>query len=148
MGTSAYCAPTTSFDRSFISLWDELVPKLRSLIRQIVYSFHVQSWRGQEDDIVEDILQETARRLIERQQKADLGEASPIQMFERMATTIAYNYCQDMRRKECRLLRLPEDTRLPKVLDIISDRDVVDLLEEATEYLYQEGLFALLAHEI
>jgi DNA-directed RNA polymerase specialized sigma24 family protein len=141
--------PTESpSDVGFDITWNELCPKLRLLVRRFVYSFHVQSWRGQEDDIIEDILQETARRIIERQQKAENGEASPIQMFERMAIAIAGNYCKDMRRRDCRLVRLPEGARSPKVLEIISERDVVDLSEEATEHLYQERLFGLLAREI
>ena len=133
---------------SFITNWDELYPKLRSLIRHLVYSLHVQSWHGQEDDIVEDILQETARRLIERQQKAEDEEAAPIQMFESMAIATASNYCKDMRRKDSRLVRLPEGACSLDVQDITSERGIVDLSEEATERLYQEGLFELLACEI
>lgn len=135
-------------DVRFDIAWNELCPRLRSLVRRFVYSFHVQSWCGQEDDIIEDILQETARRIIERQQKAEHGEAPPIQKFERMAIATASNYCKDMRRRDYRLVRLPEGAYSPDVLDIISERDVVDLSEEATERLYQEGLFALLAREI
>jgi DNA-directed RNA polymerase specialized sigma24 family protein len=135
-------------DVGFDIAWNELCPRLRTLVRRFVYSFHVQSWRGQEDDIIEDILQETARRIIERQQKAENGEASPIQMFERMAIVIASNYCKDMRRRDCRLVRLPESPYLPDVLNIISEKDIVDLSEEATENLYQERLFGLLAREI
>lgn len=135
-------------DANFGTAWTKLYPTLRLLVRRLVYSFHIQSWRGQEDDIVEDILQETARRLIEYQKKAEYGEAAPIQMLERMAVVTAYNYCKDMRRRDWRLVRLPEGAHSPDVLDIISERDVVDLSEEATECLYQEGLFALLAREI
>ena len=135
-------------DANFGTAWTKLYPSLSLVVRRLVYSFHVQSWRGQEDDIVEDILQETARRLIERQTKVEYGEAAPIQMLERMAIITAYNYCKDMRRRDRRLVRLPGGTYSPDVLDIISERDVVDLSEEATESLYQEGLFALLAREI
>ncbi len=130
-------------DANFGTAWTKLYPTLRLLVRRLVYSFHIQSWRGQEDDIVEDILQETARRLIEYQKKAEYGEAAPIQMLERMAVVTAYNYCKDMRRRDWRLGRLPEGAHSPDVLDIISERDVVDLSEEATECLYQEGLFTL-----
>lgn len=135
-------------DANFGTAWTKLYPALHLLVRRLVYSFHVQAWRGQEDDIVEDILQETARRLIERQQKVEYGEAAPIQMLERMAIVTAYNYCKDMRRRDRRLVPLPEGAYSPDVLDIISGKDVVDLSEEATESLYQEGLFAMLAREI
>jgi DNA-directed RNA polymerase specialized sigma24 family protein len=132
----------------FVTSWNELYPKLRSLVRHLVYSFHVQSWRGQEDDIVDDILQETALRIIERQQKVGHGEAPPIQMFKPMALATASNYCKDMRRRDCRLISLPEGACSADVLNIASERDIVDLSEEVTECLYHEGLFELLACEI
>src|SRR5260370_35556835 len=135
-------------DRKLGAGWPKLYPTLRLLGRRLVYSFHIQYWRGQEDDIVEDILQETARRLIEYQKKAEYGEAAPIQMLERMAVVTAYNYCKDMRRRDWRLVRLPEGAHSPNVLDIISARDVLDLSGQGTDRLNQEGLFALLAREI
>jgi len=108
----------------------------------------VWSWHGQEDDIIEDILQETARRLIERRLKVDLGEAAPIQMLERMAIATAYNYCQDMRRRDCRLIRLIPGAYLPEVHDILNESKEMDLSASATECVYQESLFTLLAQEI
>jgi DNA-directed RNA polymerase specialized sigma24 family protein len=144
---SKYTAASPT-DASFDTAWNALYPALQSFVRSLVHSFHVQSWRGQEDDIVDDILQETARRLIERQQKAEHREAAPIQMFERMALVIASNYCKDMRRRDRRLVRLPEDASSPDVLDMITEKNDMDLSEEATEGLYQEELFTLLAHEI
>ncbi len=131
-------------DANFGAAWTKLYPVLRLLVRRLVYSFHVQAWRGQEDDIVEDILQETARRLIERQKKAEYGEAAPIQMLERMALVTAYNYCKDMRRKDYRLFRSSERGN-PL---IVGDREVIDLLEEATESIYQDMLFTQLAREV
>src|SRR5260370_39516069 len=85
-------------DANFGTAWPKLYPTLRLLVRRLVYSFHIQSWRGQEDDIVEDILQETARRLIEYQKKAEYGEAPPIQMLQRMRVVTPSNYGKDMRR--------------------------------------------------
>ena len=144
---SKYSA-SSPLDASFDTLWNALYPKLQSLVRHLVYSLRVQSWHGQEDDMVEDILQETARRLLERQRKAEHGEAPPIQMFERMAIVTASNYCKDMRRKDCRLVRLPGGPYSSDVLSIVSEKDIVDLSEEATEHLYLEALFALLVREI
>lgn len=145
---SKYSATSSPLDAGFDTIWNALYPTLQSFVRSLVHSFHVQSWRGQEDDIVDDILQETARRIIERQQKAEHGGAPPIQMFERMAIVTASNYCKDLRRRDCRLIRIPEGAYAPNVLDIISEREVVDLSEEATERLYQEEIFALLAQEV
>ncbi len=41
-------------DENFGTAWTKLYPLLRLLVRRLVHSFHVQSWRGQEDDIVKE----------------------------------------------------------------------------------------------
>src|SRR6266566_2037796 len=64
--------------------WKDLYPVLRSLARYLVYSAHVLSWRGQEEDIIEDVVQETARRLLQRAQKAERGEATSIESLPQM----------------------------------------------------------------
>jgi DNA-directed RNA polymerase specialized sigma24 family protein len=148
MTTYAKNVAVSPSDIGFGTLWNALYPTLHSFVKVLVHSFHVQSWRGQEDDIVQDIIQETARRLIERQRKVERGEAPPIQMFERMALVTASNYCKDMRRRDCRLVRLPEDACSPDVLDIITEKNDVNISDEATEGIYNEELFALLAREI
>lgn len=148
MVTSSKYSNASPSDTSFEATWRELCPRLWLLTRRLVYSFRVPSWHGQEDDVVEDIVQETARRIIERAQKAEDGEAPPIQMFERIAIATACNYCKDIRRRDCRLIRLTEDTYSPDIRDLMSDRDDKDLSEEAIESLYQEALFRLLAQEI
>src|SRR5947209_12441629 len=59
-------------------IWDTLYPSLQSLARYLVYALRIPVWRGQEEDMIEDIVQETARRLLERVRKAECGEAEPI----------------------------------------------------------------------
>jgi len=137
-------SPETGFDNA----WNELYPQLRARIRHLVYSFHVPLWSGQEDDLVEDILQETARRLIERFQKAQRGEAAPVRTLESMAITIAYNYCRDLRRRDYRLLRLPASAYPPEVPAVKPTQETINLSEVVTEHVYQETLFTQLAHEI
>ncbi len=122
-------SPETGFD----SAWNELYPRLRALIRRLVYSFHVPLWSGQEDDLVEDILQETARRLIERFQKAQLGEAAPVRTLESMAITIAYNYCRDLRRRDYRLTRLPARSCSLELPTVKSTQETINLSEAVTE---------------
>src|SRR5437588_5178662 len=89
--------------------WGDLYTTLRPLARYLVYSFPVPSWRGQEEDVIEDIVQETARRIIERAQKAERGEAEPIRSLHQMVTVVAQNYCKDLRRRERRLVRIGQD---------------------------------------
>src|SRR5712691_2203445 len=138
--------PLPKMDNEMV--WRELYPSLRLLTRRLVYAFRVPSWRGQEDDIAEDIVQEAARRIIERSQKAGRGEATPIHAFEHMVVVTAYNYCKDMRRRDRRLIHLVVGDYALEGRDIVNDRDEPDLSEAATEHVYQEALFTLLAREI
>src|SRR5436190_5659618 len=86
--------------------WVELYPDLQSLAQYLIHKYPLPCWHGQEDDMAEDIVQETVRRVIERAQKAERGEASPIQSLKKMATTIAYNYYRNLKRHDYRLSRL------------------------------------------
>ncbi|MBV9228252.1 MAG: hypothetical protein JOZ18_02975 [Chloroflexi bacterium] len=130
------------------SKWQNLYPALRSLIRRQVYASRIPSWHGQEDDIVEDILQESARRIIEYAQKAEKGEALPIYLFEHMVMVIASNYCKDMRRRDRRFIRLVADPSIVVGGGAMMNLNPAHFSETAIERAYQEELFILLAHEI
>ncbi len=95
---------TESLDLTSETTWINLIPLLGSLARSLVYSYQVPSWQGQEEDLAEDIVQETARRMIERARKAERGEAEPVRS-RKMITMTAQNYCKDLRRRDRRLLR-------------------------------------------
>jgi DNA-directed RNA polymerase specialized sigma24 family protein len=126
--------------------WRELYPLLRSLANHFVYSFKVSSWYGQEKDIIEDVVQETAIRVLERVQKAERGEATPIHCLEHMIWTIVRNYCLDIRRHDRRLFHTLTDDYLSEGYIVLDDQ--VNLTDEATENAYREDLFILLAYEI
>src|SRR5437870_997787 len=78
MFTNSVPSCSDSLDLDSEVIWGDLYSALRPLSRYLVYSFHVPSWRGQEEDVIEDIVQETLRRLIERARKAERGDADPI----------------------------------------------------------------------
>lgn len=86
--------------------WIDLIPSLVLTARSLAYSYasQVSSWQGQEEELAQDIVQETARRMIERARKAERGEAEPVHSRQ-MITTTAQNYCKDLRRHDQRLLR-------------------------------------------
>ncbi len=128
------------------SNWRTYYPLLQSTARYLVYSYHVPSWRGQEDDIVQDIVQETARRMIERSQKAERGEVAPIYSFKQMMTVTAQNYCKDLRRHDLRLLRVPSDSGSLDFQAMVPDQ--THPLDAVTESVYREQFFTLIAHEI
>src|SRR6266481_2113136 len=106
METSSLASDSEEFDLDSNNTWEKLFPLLESLARYFVYSSNIPSWRGQEKDVIEDIVQETARRIIERSQKAARGEMPPIQSVRSMLFTVARNYCIDLCRRDRRLMRI------------------------------------------
>src|SRR2546421_10151322 len=88
-----------TFLSCFDAAWSAFSPTLSTMVTRLVYASRVPTWYGQKDEIVADIVQEAARRLLERLRKAEHGEADAIQCFERMAVATAFNYCRDLRRR-------------------------------------------------
>ena len=126
--------------------WSRLYTFLREYIPRIVYAFHFALWRGQEEDVIEDVIQETMRRVTERVQRVQRGDAEPIRSLEHISVVIAANYCRDIIRRDHRLIHMNEYESLP-----ISKRatsETQDGLDIATEMVYQHELFSLLADEI
>ncbi len=126
--------------------WVELYPRLQALARKLVYNYRIPCWRGQEQDVAEDVTQETAKRLVERLQKTARGEAAPIDTPEQLMATIAHNYVIDLVRREQRLVHLPADELVYALKHTSSD--CVQMDEQATENIYDEWLFLQLAYEI
>src|SRR6266536_3782887 len=127
--------------------WNSYYPILKSFVWRLVLSYSVARWKGQEDDIVDDIMQETAYRIIERNRKAQRGDATPIYVLEHMATTIAINHCKDIRRRDRRLIHIFADC--PVGADAVEpDYENVNISEIATEGAYRQALFLALAQEI
>jgi DNA-directed RNA polymerase specialized sigma24 family protein len=124
--------------------WQDLYAALQPLATRIVYAFHVPAWRGQENDIAADIVQETIRKLIERAQKAERSKAPPIYALRPMLRVIAYNYGKDLRRQDQRLSRIAEgDDAVEQPLDETESTE-----ERAIENAYREVLFTSIAMEI
>ncbi len=127
-------------------IWQQLIPTLGSFARSLVYSYRVPSWRGQEEDIIEDIVQETVRRIIERTQKARRGEADPIHSIQHMTTIIAQNYCRDLRRRDRRLVPMQPGEYVWDVRERTGDRPpIFDAICEGVDH---ELLLAQIAREI
>ena len=125
-------------------VWDELYPVLLGVVRNLVFSFKVAAWRGQEEDIAEDVVQEAAQRMIERLQQAQRGEKPPVQSARAMIFTIARNHCHDLRRHDLRIERTPLEALGPTSREGAS----ATLTDIAVENAFQEGLFLIVAQEI
>jgi len=140
------CIEADADDISSDALWRALYPQVRSLARYLVNTFPLPCWRGQEDDIAEDIVQEAMRRVIEHSRKAERGEATPIHSLKQLVTTVAYNYCRDLRRHDRRVSRLEPCYYQQHAL--LEEDSSAYLLDSVTEQVDQEQLFDLLAGEI
>jgi DNA-directed RNA polymerase specialized sigma24 family protein len=145
MVTSPLISDVEEFDPTSESTWRKLYSILESLVPYFIYSSNIVSWQGQEKDILEDILQETMRRIIEHSQKATRGEALPIQSLKNMGITVAHNYCKDLARRDRRLLRIDPVTTFQVDLN---QRNQVNPEEAGVENVYQGTLFKLVAREV
>lgn len=123
--------------------WAELYILLRPLVKHWVYSSGVTSWRGQEDDVSEDIVQEAIYRLLKYALNADKGEAAPVEIPEHMVTVIARNCYIDKWRKDGRLVRYDTDER--SSLEHLVRKRVFDPSEVAFDCVYHAWLFLKLA---
>ncbi|WP_376794679.1 RNA polymerase sigma factor [Thermogemmatispora sp.] len=123
--------------------WEAIYARLRCLVRRLVARYSVAAWRGQEEDLVDDIVQESVRRFIERQPRVERGEVEPARSPEQMLFTIAYNCCRDLYRRERRLIHTGGE-RLP----VCRGSEERGLAEQALEGIYQQELFAIIAREV
>ena len=146
MSTVLHNPTSSTCDLRDEQTWVNLMNVLRVRARSFVYSAHVACWRGQEKDIVEDVVQETTRRVFERYQRAERGEALPIYALEHMAVRIASNYLIDLLRRDSRLQRVPSDCGYPE--GACSPDDRLNSFEIAVEHVIQEELFVRVAHAI
>jgi DNA-directed RNA polymerase specialized sigma24 family protein len=126
--------------------WQKLYSLLRPLVKRWVYSSGVSSWKGQEDDVVDDIVQEAITRLFQYTQRAERGEVVPIETIEHMIKVVALNYCRDLKRRERRLLRSSADELLYG--EHIDSTHAVDPAEIAIDEVFQEWLFERVSVEI
>ncbi len=146
MNTSVQVYETSTYDLSSEINWTEYYPRLLAVARRLVYMYRIPAWYGQEENLAEDVTQETVRRMLERIQKAYRKEAPPINSPEHMAAIIARNYVLDLRRHDYRMVRLSADN---DTYDIGIDTNELESMSEiVTEHVYHEWLFLQVALEI
>src|SRR5205814_859916 len=111
-----------------------------------IYSSHVDSWQGQENDLVEDAVQEGIFRTFKYARQADNGEVPPITCLKRMSIVIAHNYCRDLRRRDQRLLHISTyDCSYGEDVDRYQFDDPSEI---ASDELYREWLFVKISQDI
>jgi DNA-directed RNA polymerase specialized sigma24 family protein len=112
-------------------LWEKIIYDLHPYILRCVYTMRVASWRGQEEDLAEDIVQLTLERVFIRQKKSAAGEAPPIEALLPFCKRTARNLCLDLKRKDERLVRLHTDSAERNLEAFLSEGydPIEDLLE-------------------
>lgn len=125
--------------------WNQLYPALKTLVRPLVYTHMIPVWRGQEDEIVDDIVQETVMRLWKYLRQVEAGQRSPIHSLSRFCYTIALNYCIDLQRKDRHNMHPPslEDGYNLIISDELHSYRSVENI--AIDLLLTEDLFVLAA---
>jgi DNA-directed RNA polymerase specialized sigma24 family protein len=134
-------------DTSSEAIWKSLYQKLHPYVRKFVYSRRFSLSKGQENDVIEDLLQEAVIRVFKYARRASEGLVAPIDSLERFGYIIALNVCRDWWRKE-RRMRLYQslDDGVPE--DALSRAWVLNPEEVALNLVYQEGIFMKAARDI
>ncbi|MBO0796712.1 MAG: hypothetical protein J2P36_38005, partial [Ktedonobacteraceae bacterium] len=131
-----------AYNEEFERMWSGCYPGLLAFTRRLVYALRAPMWLGQEEDVAVDIVQETARRMLEYTLKTQRGEAGPVRSFESMVVVIARNYCKDLLRRDRRLQRFGSEWQES------SGEQGVDLAEVATDLAHNEALYKVVARKV
>ncbi|GAC1566325.1 MAG: hypothetical protein NVS3B14_07700 [Ktedonobacteraceae bacterium] len=136
--------PAFVYDDDFS--WSTLILWLAPQVRGWVYTSNLPCWKGEEEAIVEEIVNETVTRILEHIKKVSSHNAKPIASMYGFARQTARHYFIDLLRKDRKSLRLSQLTNNneePAIRLFLTD------IEEAVlNAVCYEQLFKLLAQEI
>ena len=120
--------------------WDTLYHFLGTRVRYWVRSSHVSFWRGQEEDIVADIVQEAVTSTFMYTSTYSSwpkeGEAVPCDSLKQLGAAIAYKQYQDWRRQDSRFVYTRPRRFSPQGYVVIYEQ--VDPLEIVVDSVVQE----------
>src|SRR5215467_8474125 len=139
MDTYLQLPGSTTDDLSSDAFWINLYSFLRLYVRHLVYTSGMSTWHGQEDDIVDDIVQETTVRVLKCIRRAESGAGIPVASPEGLSIVIARNYYEDLRRRDRRLVRIAGDDDSPGVHLVLHNQ--LDPSELALNNMFLEWLY-------
>lgn len=122
--------------------WERCYQQLYKQVRRLVNQMKLPRWQGEEEDVIWDVVQDSVRKILEYTRRAEQGEEKPVQELDSLLYVTALNCLRDRRRREKRLY--PETAYAPSG----SADTRLHLSDVATENVYQERLFYLLAQKI
>lgn len=133
-------------DLSSNALWEKQYYLLRPFVRKFVYNHKFSAIEGQEDDIVEDLLQDAVLHIFKHLKRAAEGQVAPINSIESFGYITAMNVCRDWWRKERHRLRQSVDGGISE--DALSREQVIDPAEEALNLVYEEWVLKKVVKEV
>jgi DNA-directed RNA polymerase specialized sigma24 family protein len=128
------------------ALWINLYSFLGPFVKRLVYSSGISSWRGQEEDLVEDIVQETIVRVFKCIRRIEIGEGTTIISPKGLSIVIARNYYEDLRRRDKHLSRIADDHCSQGSHVVLQDH--FDPLELALNNMFLEWLYVKFSLEV
>lgn len=126
------------------AIWYSLYQMLRKPVRHWVYTHKVPSWIGQEDDIIEDIIQETVLRTWRYCHEREQKQTTSVNSLPQFSKTVACNYYKDLRRRDCHLIPT-KSLQLEYILVLEMAEDPQNIV---TEHVWQNELFVSIANTI
>jgi hypothetical protein len=134
---------------SFEVNWHAIYCLLSSCVTKWVRSAKVQSWQGQRDDIIAEIMQEAITRTLRRIHRGKCGELPPVCSIEGLCVKIAHNCFIDLIRRDQRLLLIGSQTSYESQYGPFTlMREAEDFSDTATENVYTATLFRLIVAEV
>jgi len=86
--------------------WYDLYNWLKPFVLNWIRHYDLPFWAGQEQEIAEDILQETSMRILRYMHQSELDGGRPIEFLDNFCITVAHNCLRDLRRRQYKLTRL------------------------------------------
>lgn len=134
--TMQSCLPHYEADEG---TWEKLYQVTKGRVRKLLFRMDIPtSWKGQEADIVEDVVQEAIVRTLNYLKQATCQRKQIPQSLTAFALVIAKNYLRDLRRREYRLCLIHNDEVHPKEFD----QEQVPALDQAIDNIETEYLFS------
>src|SRR5581483_1279155 len=122
-------------------VWQNLYHFLHAHVRGYVHRLSPPAWRGQEDDIVDDIVQEAIISTYCYAERAMRGEARPISSLELFSKPVAHHLCLDWQRKERRLARI-------ECFDLLGDDNITAVADDPAEEVLEKLEIACFLAEV
>ena len=148
--TNTDSSDSDSYGLKSDATWDILYHSIGSLVRIWVRSSHIPLWHGQEEDVTEDIVQETMLRTFKYAsdfsswtQEDKTASSHPL---ENICKAIAYTQYRDLRRQDSRYIHVRSCKYSYHGYSILRER--FDPLETVINDTFQEWCCTHLASEI